>query len=110
MAQEQQAPEFSQMHSFHPAFSVAASFEFSGVNVQVYAGADEPSLVLYIRVSDLQKWSREYAGYEIEERSVVLPGSFASPEAIAQIMTQKFVMDTPLYHQELECMGVHLSR
>lgn len=43
---------------------------------------------------------------------VVIPGSFASPEAIAQIMTQKFVMGSPLYRQEqeLERMGVHLSR
>ena len=42
----------------------------------------------------------------------VIPGSFASPEAIAQIMTQKFVMGSPLYRQEqeLERMGVHLSR
>ena len=41
----------------------------------------------------------------------VIPGSFASPEAIAQIMTQKFVMGSPLYRQEqeLERMGVHLS-
>ncbi len=32
----------------------------------------------------------------------VMKGSFASPEAIAQIMTQKFVMGSPLYRQEQE--------
>ena len=32
----------------------------------------------------------------------VLPGSFASPEAIAYTMTQKFVMYAPLYRQEQE--------
>ena len=32
----------------------------------------------------------------------VIPGSFASPEAIAHIMVQKFVMASPLYRQEQE--------
>ena len=47
-----------------------------------------------------------------EKKPAVIPGSFASPEAIAQIMTQKFVMGSPLYRQEQELkrMGVHLSR
>ena len=42
----------------------------------------------------------------------VIPGSFASPEAIAHIMTQKFVMASPLYRQEQEWarQGVKLSR
>jgi len=42
----------------------------------------------------------------------VLPGSFASPEAIAHIMTQKFVMYNPLYRQEQEMNrgGLKLSR
>lgn len=42
----------------------------------------------------------------------VLPGSFASPEAIAHIMTQKFVMYSPLYRQEQEMnrAGLKLSR
>ncbi len=31
-----------------------------------------------------------------------IPGSFATPEAVAHIMTQKFVMGSPLYRQELE--------
>lgn len=42
----------------------------------------------------------------------VIRGSFASPEAIAQIMTQKFVMGAPLYRQEQEHArnGIALTR
>lgn len=42
----------------------------------------------------------------------IIPGSFATPEAIAHIMTQKFVMGSPLYRQEQELnrMGIKLSR
>ena len=42
----------------------------------------------------------------------VIPGSFASPEAIAHIMTQKYVMGSPLYRQEQEFrrQGLVLSR
>ena len=42
----------------------------------------------------------------------VIPGSFASPEAISHIMTQKFVMHSPLYRQaqELQRGGVKLTR
>lgn len=42
----------------------------------------------------------------------VIPGSFASPEAIAHIMVQKFVMASPLYRQEQEWnrSGIQLSR
>ena len=42
----------------------------------------------------------------------VIPGSFASPEATAHIMTQKFVMASPLYRQEQDWkqMGVPFSR
>ena len=42
----------------------------------------------------------------------VIPGSFASAEAIAHIMTQKFVMASPLYRQEQEWarQGLKLSR
>lgn len=32
----------------------------------------------------------------------VIKGSFASPEAVAHLMTQKFVMGVPLYRQEQE--------
>lgn len=44
--------------------------------------------------------------------SMVFPGSFASPEAIAHIMVQKFVMYSPLYRQEQEMnrAGLQLSR
>lgn len=42
----------------------------------------------------------------------VIKGSFASPEAVSQIMTQKFVMGVPLYRQEQEWtrQGIFLSR
>ena len=42
----------------------------------------------------------------------IIPGSFATPEAISHIMTQKFVMGSPLYRQEQEInrRGIHLSR
>ena len=42
----------------------------------------------------------------------IIPGSFATPEAIAYIMTQKFVMGSPLYRQEQEMnrQGIQLSR
>ena len=42
----------------------------------------------------------------------IIPGSFATPEAIAHIMTQKFVMASPLYRQEQELnrQGISLSR
>ena len=42
----------------------------------------------------------------------IIPGSFATPEAIAHIMTQKFVMGSPLYRleQELNRQGIPLSR
>ncbi len=42
----------------------------------------------------------------------IIPGSFATPEAIAHSMTQKFVMGSPLYRQEQELnrQGILLSR
>ena len=42
----------------------------------------------------------------------VMKGSFASPESVAHIITQKFVMATPLYRQEQEWnrQGIMLSR
>ena len=42
----------------------------------------------------------------------VLPGSFASPEAIAHLMVQKFMVYSPLYRQEQEWgrEGLKLSR
>ena len=46
------------------------------------------------------------------KKPAVLPGSFASPEAIAHLMVQKFVMYSPLYRQEQEWgrQGLKLSR
>ena len=49
MAQDQQTPEFSELHNFAPVSAVAASLEISGVNVQVYAGADESTLSALFR-------------------------------------------------------------
>lgn len=45
------------------------------------------------------------------EKSIIL-GGFVTPETIAHIMTQKFVMASPLYRQEQELkrMGISLSR
>ena len=42
----------------------------------------------------------------------IIPGSFATPESIAHIMTQKFVMGSPLHRQEQEIdrKGIKLSR
>lgn len=42
----------------------------------------------------------------------VIKGSFATPEAVAHIMSQKFVMGIPLYRQEQEWKrhGIQLSR
>ena len=44
--------------------------------------------------------------------NLFLPGSFATPEAAAYLMTQKFTMGTPLYRmeQELNRRGIPLSR
>ena len=50
--------------------------------------------------------------WKTERLPSVIPGSFASPEAIAHIMVQKFVMASPLYRQEQEWnrSGIQLSR
>lgn len=42
----------------------------------------------------------------------VIPGSFASPSAIAHLAVQKYVMYSPLYRleQEFDCQGLKLSR
>ena len=42
----------------------------------------------------------------------IIPGSFTTPEVVAHIMTQKFVMDSPLYRQEqaLRRQDIQLSR
>jgi transposase len=58
---------------------------------------------------------KDECGVPILKASVdeaVIKGSFASPEAIAHIMTQKFVMGAPLYRQEQDWnrQGIMLSR
>ena len=47
-----------------------------------------------------------------EKEPAVIPGSYASPEAVAHIAVQKFAMGSPLYRQEQEWnrQGVMLSR
>ena len=49
---------------------------------------------------------------EAPKEPALIPGSFASPEAVAYIIVQKFVMCIPLYRQEQEWnrQGVMLSR
>ena len=44
--------------------------------------------------------------------NLVIKGSFATPEAVAHIMAQKFVMSIPMYRQEQEWkrQGIRLSR
>ncbi len=53
ITREQQSSEFAELHSFHPVSAVAASLEISGVNVQVYAGADETALSALFRALSL---------------------------------------------------------
>lgn len=59
-----------------------------------------------------KKESTETPVVKAEKVPAVIPGSYASPEAIAHIMVQKFVMGSPLYRQEQEWnrAGVKLSR
>ena len=57
--------------------------------------------------------SEEYTPFvKAKMPNPVISGSFASPEAIAHIMVQKFVMGVPLYRQEQEWNrnGIMLSR
>jgi len=62
-------------------------------------------------------WNCKQTGTETpilktEKEPPLIPGSYASPEAVAHIMVQKFVMYAPLYRQEQEWnrAGVMLSR
>lgn len=47
-----------------------------------------------------------------EKEVALIPGGFATPEAVAHIITQKFIMGSPLYRQEQEWknQGIELSR
>ena len=47
-----------------------------------------------------QKNGTETPIVETPRENSVIPGGFASPEAIAHLMTEKYVMGTPLYRQE----------
>jgi len=49
---------------------------------------------------------------KVPREKSIIPGSFATPEAISHIMVQKFVMGSPIYRQEQEMkrMGISLSR
>lgn len=45
-------------------------------------------------------------------KKAVIPGSFATPEAVAYLMTEKYIMHTPLYRmeQDFRRKEIHLSR
>jgi transposase len=82
--------------------------------------------IIPAQVSIIQHVSKTYSCRNCESSEVYAPvpfakakmpkpvikGSFASPEAIAHIATQKFVMGSPLYRQEQELSmnGILLSR
>ncbi|MDO9535223.1 MAG: IS66 family transposase [Bacillota bacterium] len=59
-----------------------------------------------------EKTGIEVPVIKVDMPSNVIKGSFATPEAVAHIMTQKFVMGSPLYRQEQELKrnGIMLSR
>lgn len=59
-----------------------------------------------------EKENTETPVIKAERENNIIPGSFATAEAIAHIMTQKFVMGSPLYRQEQELkrQGISLSR
>ena len=59
-----------------------------------------------------EKENTETPVIKAERESNIIPGSFATAEAVAHIMTQKFVMGSPLYRQEQELkrQGISLSR
>jgi Transposase and inactivated derivatives len=61
---------------------------------------------------ECEKESEETVVVKTPKEPSVFPGSFASPEAIAYIMTQKYVMYSPLYRleQEMERAGINLTR
>ena len=80
--------------------------------------------IIPAQVSIREDWYYTYACQRCQEEGIetpiekaekepaVIPGSYASAEAVAHIMTQKFVMGSPLYRQEQEWnrQGVKLSR
>ena len=61
---------------------------------------------------ECEKESDEAVIVKTPREPEVFPGSFASPEAISTVMTQKFEVYSPLYRleQEFERAGIRLSR
>ena len=61
---------------------------------------------------ECEKETGETVIIKTPKEPAVLPGSFASSEAVAHIMVQKYVMYSPLYRQEQEMKraGLKLSR
>ena len=76
------------------------------------------------KLTVVEDWYYSYACRKCEQESIktpvvkaagepnFIPGSFATPEAVAHIATQKFVMGSLLYRQEQELnrQGVPLKR
>ena len=76
------------------------------------------------QVTVVEDWYYTYACRNCEKENIetpvvkaareanVIPGSFATPEAVSHIMVQKFTMGSPLYRQEQELkrQGIPLSR
>ena len=76
------------------------------------------------KLTVVEDWYYTYACRKCEQEGIktpvmkaarepnFIPGSFATPEAVAHIATQKFVMGSPLYRQEQELnrQGVPLKR
>ena len=59
--------------------------------------------LLYLHLSEMQSGKqRKPPVVKAPKEKNIISGSFATPEAIAHIMTQKFVMGSPLYRQEQE--------
>jgi transposase len=61
---------------------------------------------------ECEKESDEALIEKSPKEPAILPGSFASPEAVAYLMVQKYVMYSPLYRleQDLDRAGIKLSR
>ena len=59
-----------------------------------------------------ERENTETAAVKADREPNFIPGSFATPEAVAHLAVQKFVMGSPLYRQEqeLKCQGIPLSR
>ena len=76
------------------------------------------------KLTVVEDWYYSYACRKCEQESIktpvikasgepnFIPGSFATPEAAAHLMVQKFVMGSPLYRQEQELnrQGIPLNR